>query len=408
VAPSPAEHLSEEGLAARSGTTRDMVRRLLEVGILASSGLDGTFLPSDLPKVRLAVALHESGIWLEQVGGAIRAGKLSLGFVERRLPNPVGVLPRTYREFAASLNVPEDLFERVQVALGIPPSRWDERIREDDAEIYRLLMRAADQGVPHDTLARSAVVYCDNLRRIAVMERQTWESDVEGPMLASGLRPQQVLDVSSELAPGVQGLASAAVTLFHDRFLEEVVFQQTMNLLEEALEDAGVTPARKTRNPAIAFLDLTGFTLLTDEWGDERAAEQAQQLSDLAQTAAITHQGRVVKLLGDGVMFYFADPQDAVRCGLDLIDLSINAGLPPARVGADAGQLISREGDFYGRTVNVAARVADYARPREVLVTDRVVAASSEARAAFREIGPISLRGVAEPVKLYVASRTES
>jgi adenylate cyclase len=77
-------------------------------------------------------------------------------------------------------------------------------------------------------------------------------------------------------------------------------------------------------------------------------------------------------------------------------------------VGADAGQLISREGDFYGRTVNVAARVADYARPREVLVTDRVVAASSDGHTAFREIGPISLNGVAEPVKLYAASRRES
>jgi adenylate cyclase len=361
VARKRGEHLSQEGLAARSGTTRDMVRRLIEVGILAPGGADGTFLPSDLPKVRLAVALHGSGISLEEVGGAIRAGKLSLRFAESRLPNPVGVRPQTYREFADGLNVPEDLFERVQVALGIPPSRWGERIREDEAEFYRILMRAADQGMRADTLGRTTVAFCENLRRIAVMERQTWESDVEGPMLASGLRPQQLLDVSSELAPGLQGVASAAVTLLHDRLLEEIVFQQTMSHLEEALEEAGIAPARKTRNPAIAFLDLTGFTHLTDESGDERAAEQAQQLSDLAQTAALTHQGRVVKLLGDGVMFYFPDPQDAVRCGIDLVDLSIEAGLPPARVGADAGQLIAREGDFYGRTVNIAARVADYA-----------------------------------------------
>lgn len=402
------EHLSEEGLAARSGTTRDIVRRLIEVGILAPGGAEGTFLPSDLPKVRLSVALHESGISLQELGAAIRAGKLSLRFAESRLPDPVGVRSQTYREFAGGLNVPHDLFERVQVALGIPPSRWDERIREDEAEFYRILMRAVEQGMRPDTLGRTTVAFCDNLRRIAVMERQTWESDVEGPMLTSGLTPQQLLDVSSELAPGLQGIASAVVTLLHDRFLEEIVFQQTMSHLEEALEEAGIAPARKTRDPAIAFLDLTGFTRLTDEWGDERAAKQAQQLSDLAQTAALTHHGRVVKLLGDGVMFFFADPQDAVRCGLDLVGRSIDADLPPARVGADAGQLIPREGDFYGRTVNVAARVADYARPREVLVTDRVVAAFGDATAGFREIDPIPLKGVAEPVKLYVASGGES
>lgn len=113
-----------------------------------------------------------------------------------------------------------------------------------------------------------------------------------------------------------------------------------------------------------------------------------------------------MKLLGDGVMFHFADPADAVACALDLVERAPAAGLPPARVGVNAGTVVSRDGDYFGRTVNVASRIADHARPGQVVVSDAFVEVAGRGGAvAFEPLGPARLKGVAEPVELHVATR---
>ena len=81
------------------------------------------------------------------------------------------------------------------------------------------------------------------------------------------------------------------------------------------------------------------------------------------------------------------------------------AGLPPAHVGLHAGPVIFQEGDYYGQTVNMASRIADYARPGEVVVSQEVVDASGDVGVHFREIGPVELKGVAGAVRLHTASR---
>jgi adenylate cyclase len=83
----------------------------------------------------------------------------------------------------------------------------------------------------------------------------------------------------------------------------------------------------------------------------------------------------------------------------------VEAELPPAHVGLHVGPVIFQEGDYYGQTVNVASRIADYARPGEVLVSQQVVDASSGSEVAFREIGPVELKGVSGAMHLPAASR---
>jgi adenylate cyclase len=80
-------------------------------------------------------------------------------------------------------------------------------------------------------------------------------------------------------------------------------------------------------------------------------------------------------------------------------------GLPPAHVGIHAGPVVFQEGDYFGRTVNLAARIAEYARPGEVLVSQEVVDAVDGAPVAFSEIGPVELKGVPETLRLYIARR---
>jgi len=174
--------------------------------------------------------------------------------------------------------------------------------------------------------------------------------------------------------------------------------------VEGALEAAGLY-RRLDRPPAMCFLDLTGYTRLTEERGDAAAAELAARLAGLVRRSSLEHRGTPVKWLGDGVMFYFREPAAAVPAALDMVEVVGRQGLPPAHVGIHAGPVIFQEGDYFGRTVNLAARIAEYARPSEVLVSQEVVDAADGGPVSFTEIGPVELKGVSGPLRLYTARR---
>ena len=112
-----------------------------------------------------------------------------------------------------------------------------------------------------------------------------------------------------------------------------------------------------------------------------------------------------MKWLGDGVMFYFREPAASVLAALEMVEVVGTHGLPPAHVGIHAGPVIFQGGDYFGRTVNLAARIADYARPGEVLVSQAVVDAAGAAPVSFAEIGPVELKGVQGPLRLLTAHR---
>jgi len=171
------------------------------------------------------------------------------------------------------------------------------------------------------------------------------------------------------------------------------------------MEERGMTPAQPKRPPAIAFLDLTGYTALAEEHGDEAAAELAVGLAGIVDEAAREYGGRPVKWLGDGVMFHFADPARAVVGGLELIEQTESAVSVPARIGINAGAVVAHEGDYFGRTVNVAARIADYARPHEVLVSEEARQSADAADVRFELIGDVPLKGVSRSVRLHRVTR---
>ena len=163
--------------------------------------------------------------------------------------------------------------------------------------------------------------------------------------------------------------------------------------------------SRLERLPAICFLDITGYTRLTQERGDEAAADLATTLATLVQRSSVQHGGKPIKWLGDGVMFFFPDPGPGVRAALEMVDALAAAGLPPAHVGLHAGPVLYQQGDYYGQTVNLSARIADYARSGEVLVTQAVADASKEEGIAFADVGAVELKGVSGAVHLLRAHR---
>ena len=155
----------------------------------------------------------------------------------------------------------------------------------------------------------------------------------------------------------------------------------------------------------MCFLDLTGYTRLTEERGDEAAAELAARLATLVRRSSRQYGGQPVKWLGDGVMFYFRDAGPGVLAALDMVDGVADHGLPPAHVGIHAGPVVFQEGDYFGRTVNIASRIAEYARPGEVLVSQEVVDTADGTPVTFTEIGPVELKGVGRALRVHSASR---
>jgi adenylate cyclase len=245
-------------------------------------------------------------------------------------------------------------------------------------------------------------VYGESLRRVAETEAAWWRTEVERPLVEAGVGKGEVLNVAAQWGMEIAPLLDEGLLAFYHGHQEHAWLKNIIDNFESALTAAGL---RTTLHhaPAVCFLDITGYTRLTEERGDEAAAHLAARLAQLVQRTAQRHGGKPVKWLGDGVMFYFREPAQGVVAALEMLVGVTDAGLPPAHVGLHAGPVVFQEGDYFGRTVNIAARIADYARPGEVLVSQEVVEASAGAGVTFREIGPVELKGVAGVLRLHAA-----
>src|SRR3982074_3227883 len=159
--------------------------------------------------------------------------------------------------------------------------------------------------------------------------------------------------------------------------------------------------ALSDRAHAAVFADLCDYTRLTEAFGDEAAAEMAVVLGVIARDVARRHGGRVVKMLGDGAHLHFDNAADAVPAAIDFLARVRSSGLPCARVGVNAGPMVEANGDYYGRAVNVAARIAAQATPGAVFVGEAALTRAAGVR--FEPVGPLTLRGVAQEVTVYRA-----
>lgn len=150
------------------------------------------------------------------------------------------------------------------------------------------------------------------------------------------------------------------------------------------------------------FADLVGFTALSIERGDEEAADVATRFHREVRRLAAGHRATVVKSLGDGAMIRAADAGDAIRLALELTNGLDD--LPPVRVGINTGPAVERDGDFFGSTVNLAARLSQAARGGEVLLAQATRDAARRRRAKLEERGARTFRNARDPVVVYAAS----
>jgi class 3 adenylate cyclase len=394
--------VSAQELAELVPCSLEYVRRLADFGLIASDEDGGPFSSSDAHVVRLMAAFEEAGISLDDVARGVAEGDLSfpLGLF---LPEPAR-MSGTYEDLAAGLGRTPELLRRLSGELGLPPSA-DDRVRAEDAEMLSLMLAKLDLA-DEDELSRFARLYGGSVQRLVVSALQFFDRAVRQRVATFDLSNEEKDSLVYTKAAGFTELVSRLVPWLQRRHREHAVLEYLVAVTEGFMEERGISPRQPKRPPAIAFLDLTGYTTLAEERGDEAAAELAAGLAGVVREAAQAHGGRPVKWLGDGVMFHFTDPGKAILSGLDLVEQTEKAIRVPARIGINAGAVIAQEGDYFGRTVNIAARIADYARPHEVLVSEEARRSAGAADVEFELIGDVPLKGVSSSVRLHKARRS--
>jgi adenylate cyclase len=401
--------LSAARLADLAGVTAAEVERLVDLGVLVARDGVEPFLEIDVPKVRLAAACERAGLPMEGIASAIQAGRLSFAFLEaapfRRWAVRSG---QTYRKVSQDTGIPLETLGAVLESMGFARVGPDEPVREDELEVVPLLQLGLSSGIFDPAwLARLGRAHVEGLRLIVTAWGEAYQARFEGTLLASSGDQPTAMELAAQLGVAFEPLVDPMLLAIYRRQQELNWTEGLVERIENELEAAGVL-GRPGRVPAMCFLDLVGYTQVTEERGDAAAAGLAETLALLVGRSAREYGGVPVKWLGDGVMVYFREPAGAVRSALRLVEQLPVAGLPPAHVGVAAGPVVVQGGDYFGRTVNLAARIASRAGPGQVLVSQSVAESAPPAGVALVELGELRLKGFARPVRLLEARRAQN
>jgi len=401
-------HLTLTQLAREAGTTTDRIDRFVAIGAIRPAA-DGGFDRADVLRASLIEAFERAGISLEHIELGIAERLMAFDFVDLlyRVPSPAST--RTFADFVAAQGERGALLPSVVAAMGLVQPDPDRPITLEEEDLLAAFLAAWD--IPGDGIhERAARIAGDATARSAEGWGGLFNEAIPGLTPDRDLTVDELIPRTVVPASRLAALVYPLVTWLLGKHLERTQNQLNIEAIEGALVRRGLVPDRPPDPPAIVFADLAGYTRLTEELGDEGAARAALRLADLAADTARAHDGRLVKLLGDGVMIHFGRPADAVAAALDLVDAVAEAGLPAAHVGIDAGRVIARDGDYFGHTVNLAARISGRASAGEVLLSGDVVEAYSAAERPsailVEPVGPAALKGIAEPVELFRVIRS--
>jgi adenylate cyclase len=394
---------TREELARRAGVPIEFVDRLVEFRIV-SPGQDGSpFSDGDVHRTRFAWGLERGGVPLEAVGSAVASGGLSFAFFDAPYWDRFGGLTaKTYRELSAETGLGLELLQAIRESMGYARPGPDDRVRDDELTVLPLLQAVIARGADLVVLERHVRIWGESLRRIAEADGNFYRTQIEAPLLRAGVSWSDVFKVASEATDAMVSMIDPALLAMYHAQSEHTWMANVVEAVEAALEEAGLH--RSIRKPqAMCFLDLSGYTRLTEQRGDQAAAEMSANLGSLVQRGSHGRGGRPVKWLGDGVMVHFKDPGAAVHFALEMRDEVPAVDLPATHIGIAAGPLILQDGDYFGRTVNLASRIAGHAEAGQVLVSDLVVEVAADPVVEFVDVGPVDLKGVSGPVGLHEA-----
>jgi adenylate cyclase len=383
--------LTLSDVARRLDVSPATLRRWVKDGIVPLG--NGRWTPAAIAHARLVARLRERGYSLAHLREASDSGRLAYGYLEDLFPPPART--RTLAEAAEETGLEPALIERIWTAAGFSAESL-ERIGEEDVQLLRYMAAVLEAGFPLVAFLQLVRVYGQALARIADAEVKLFHLFVHEPLMRDGVPGLEIAEAMEGLAAELLPLASPIMDRVHHRALQHFLSQDVVGHLE--LEGAGEDLGRL--RIGIAFADLAGYTRLTEEAGEEEAVDVVERFVESVEIT-LPDDARVIKTIGDEVMVVGADPGALVDWAVGFQEL--NAGRRPLpRIGVHCGEALYRDGDYYGRSVNLASRVGARAAGGEVLVTREVVSASGD-HLHFEPIGEVKLKGFSEATDLFLA-----
>src|SRR5579859_204084 len=393
--PGPRE-LTLEQVAAGAGVSAATVRRWVKRGLVP--GFDGTWTPATAAYVRVIERLRERGHKLDEIKRASDRGQLAVGPIENLLVASEGLY--TLREVARETGLSEGVIERLRAAMGLQPQA-PELLNDEDLQIMRYVAAIFDAGLPPVAFLQLARVYGSALAQVADAEVRLIHLYVHEPMMRAGVANVEIAAEMEDLARQLMPFVVPLLSYMHTRLLAQFVEQDVIGHMESDFAES--SPEQGRLRVAILFADLAGYARLTVERGDEEALGAVERFVEVVQRT-LPSDARVIKTLGDEVMVVGSDPSALASWAVQL-QARTEPEEPPPRIGIHYGDAIYRDGDYYGRDVNQAARVVARAAGGEVLVTRPVVdVATGLDGIRFERIGEIGLKGFDAPTELFTAS----
>jgi adenylate cyclase len=382
--------LSFKEAAEQVGVKPETLRRWAKTGVIPGvDGKNGSLSPSAVATARIVQRLRERGHSLQEIRKASQEGRLAYGLLEELFPGAEA--GHTVEELSKETGLQEALIERIWQSIGFPRSELD-HLTDEDLQAVRYIAAVIDSGFPLVAFLQLVRVYGQAMSRIADAEVRLFHLYVHEPLMRDGVPGLEMAEEMETLARDLLPLASPIMDYVHQRFLQHFLEQDMIGHMEVDLEEKADLGQVRV---AIAFADLAGYTRFTEEVGEEEAVSLVERFID-AVTDTLPEDARVVKTIGDEVMLVAQDVQALTDWAVGFQRLYRER--PTPRIGVHHGVVLYRDGDYFGREVNLAARVVARARGGEVIVTDAVTDAIKSAHwLKFDDIGTVKLKGFDEP-----------
>lgn len=392
-----ASSLSLEELARRAGVASEQVRAWREAGLFGDLNC-ACFSLRDVERARLIQLFVRRGVDLAAIGDWIRSGEMDRHV--DLLESPSGAT-YTLAEASAMLGLDASMVGRLWEAAGLNVDLLD----DEDVEALRALKPAIDAGFPEAAIGQLVRVFADAMQRVAETEARLFHFYVRNALAAQGLSDAELARAVWQAGERVSVLDQPALLYFHRKALRHAIADTAVLELAQRSGLAGSSGTAGQLELSLAFVDLAGFTPLTETKGDLEAAQVLERFSILVRQAIAPFDGHVVKQIGDAFMLVFPDARAAVATALAIVQRARGeAQFPPVRGAVHCGQALYREGDYVGTTVNVAARLVGTAEHHQVVVTGAArQAAGSLTHTEFVPLSKRRLKGIADGVEVFEA-----
>jgi adenylate cyclase len=370
---------------------------MAEIDFEAAGLLEGVSGKAREARLALLRDLSGAGVPLEELRRAIAEDRLALLPVERVFEP--GTERYSPREIAERTGLDLDYLIRLQQALGFSTPRSDEKtLTAIDLEGAERAKQFLDAGLPGDGLLETSRIIGMTMAQLAASNR-----DLIGDVfLEPGVDERELALRYAAAAQAMSPLLGETLRYVHDQHLRESIREAVVSdreLAEGRLEGSD--------RVAIAFADLVDFTRLGERLEIDEIGRLTGQLFERASDAA-RPPVRLVKMIGDAAMFASPDPASLLDAVAGLVEADGDEELPSLRAGAALGEALGRGGDWYGRPVNLAARITAFARPDSVVVDDQLKSAlADDSRFEFSFAGKRHFKGIRGEIPVHRGRRRQ-